>query len=164
MVKMITVYYHNLWQTHFTVFELITIMRQQDCIEYAHLLNRRSSRKGHHTKEDIKLLQSRVISTHDNHYPIHAQHFFRTNEASDMHNNIIFMSSYSEKFQIKDDISIQLLNMVLDDPRKTMILPSKLDILIDSRYELSCNITVSDGLENGAGGTAKKVSLTSNSF
>ena len=107
---------------------------------------------------------------HDN-YPFQAQHLFRTNDSVERHNNSIFFSSTAQKFQIKavdsvvgnisDDMCMQILNMVSDDARKTMQLPSVLNILVDSRYELSCNINVSDGLANGAGGIVKRVSLVS---
>ena len=82
---------HNLWKTHFTMYELKTIMRQQDCLEYAQLLNR--LREGHHTQEDIQLLETRVVTRDHDNYPLHAQHLFKTNESVDQHNNIIFMTS-----------------------------------------------------------------------
>jgi hypothetical protein len=37
----------NLWQTYFTMYELTTVVRQQDCLPYAQLLNR--LREGYHT-------------------------------------------------------------------------------------------------------------------
>jgi endonuclease/exonuclease/phosphatase family metal-dependent hydrolase len=80
----------------------------------------------------------------------------------------MFEVSNEEKCEIKSidttvgsvlgEMSIQLLNMIPDDVRKTMQLPGSINIVVGGRYELSCNVDVSDGLANGASGTVKKVS------
>jgi len=49
----------NLWSQLFTMFELTLVMRQQDCIPSAELLNR--LREGNHTTVDIDTLQTRLI-------------------------------------------------------------------------------------------------------
>ena len=67
----------NLWKTHFTMFELNTIMRQQDSRIFAEVLNR--VREGQHSPDDLDLLRTRTISTDSPDYPVSAQHLFRTN-------------------------------------------------------------------------------------
>ena len=49
----------NLWQTHFTMFELTEIMRQKDDTPFAELLNR--VREGNQTEKDFAVLKSRSI-------------------------------------------------------------------------------------------------------
>ena len=56
----------NLWQTHFTMFELTEIMRQKEDAPFAELLNR--IREGNHTEEDLTVLKSRSISLKDSKY------------------------------------------------------------------------------------------------
>ena len=74
----------NLWKSHFAMFELSTIMRQQDSRVFAELLNR--VREGHHTEHDMELLHSRVTAVNAPDYPTCAQHLFRTNAQVEMHN------------------------------------------------------------------------------
>ena len=45
----------NLWQEHFTMFELDEIMRQRESREFAQILNR--LREGNHTQDDIAKLK-----------------------------------------------------------------------------------------------------------
>ena len=71
----------DLWTEHFTMFELTQIMRQQNCIPFAELLNR--LHEGSHTRADIQTLQSRIILPDATDYPISSQHVFRTNAKVD---------------------------------------------------------------------------------
>ena len=50
----------NLWKTNFTMFELSTIMRQQDSGSLAELLNR--VRQGNHSEQDLELVRSRTVT------------------------------------------------------------------------------------------------------
>jgi len=84
----------NLWKENFTMFELKTIMRQQDNRSFAELLNR--LREGNHTADDSKILHSRIMTSDAAEYPTSAQHLFKTNAKVDLHNISIFETS-SEK-------------------------------------------------------------------
>ena len=57
----------NLWEKHFTMYELHEIMRQRESRHFAEILNR--LREGKHTDEDIEVLKGRLISTKDVNYP-----------------------------------------------------------------------------------------------
>jgi hypothetical protein len=160
-----TVLSSNLWQQYFTMYELTTTMRQLDCVSYAQMLNR--LREGNQTSEDLEMLQTRVVHQEDITYPLHAQHLFTTNDAVNSHNSLVFISSPSPKYTVKAvdtvvtavsaDITSRVLSMVPSDERKTMQLPTSLDLLVAGRYELSLNFNINDGLANGAAGTIRKV-------
>jgi len=159
----------NIWKDHFQMFELTEIMRQQDCIEFAQLLNRLREEK--HTQADIDLLKTRIISKEHENYPTAAQHLFRTNIEVDTHNTHIFMSSSQQKYTVTAIDSVvgalskgmmhRVLTMIPTDIRKTVQLPQQLQLLIEGRYELCANINVNDGLANGTGGILKRVDLSS---
>ena len=159
----------NLWTRYFTMFELTTVMRQQDCLPYAQLLNR--LREGNQTDEDIAVLRDRIITTEDASYPVSAQHLFRTNESVDRHNSWMFATSTQLKYEIKSidtvvgtisgEMCAQLMSMIPVDARKTMQLPGCINIVVHGRYELSCNVDVGDGMANGASGTVMAVSSAS---
>ena len=78
----------SLWTEHFTMFELTQIMRQQNCIPFAELLNR--LRDWSHNWADIQTLQSRIISPDATDYPISTQHMFPTNAKVDEFNTCIY--------------------------------------------------------------------------
>ena len=71
----------NLWQEHFTMFELDEIMRQRESREFAQILN--SLREGNHTQDDIAKLKERCISEHCMNYPIDVPHLFIQNSKVD---------------------------------------------------------------------------------
>jgi len=60
----------NLWQQLFTMFELSHVVRQQDCISFAQLLHR--LREGVHAAEDVKMLETRLVSPEASDYPASA--------------------------------------------------------------------------------------------
>ena len=161
----------NLWKAYFTMFELSTIMRQQDSRIFAQLLNR--VREGNHSEQDLELLRTRTIAVNAPDYPTSAQHLFRTNAQVEMHNISVFDSCSEQKYvvhsvdtvigAISDDMVARVLTMIPDDTRKTMQLAARLPLAVGCRYELSVNISVSDGLANGAGGVIKHIQLTSTS-
>jgi len=159
----------NLWRENFTMFELTQIMRQQDCLPFAELLNR--LREGRHTQDDLHVLQSRLISADIEKYPSSAQHLFKTNSQVDTYNVQVYNKCTLHKVTIhsidsviggmSDDMSQHVLDMIPDDARKTMQLPATLNVAVGCRYEISLNVNVNDGLANGAGGIVKKIQLTS---
>ena len=75
----------------------------------------------------------------------------------------MFETSTQQKYEIKSvdtvvgsmsgEMCAQLLGMIPDDARKTMQLPGSINIVVNGRYELSCNVDVGDGLANGASGS-----------
>jgi len=158
----------NVWTSLFTMYELRQIMRQKDSVAFAQLLNR--LREGQHTDDDIHMLRTRVISHDSPNYPFCAQHLFRTNALVETHNMHVYQTSTSDKYSIKavdtvvgavsDSVISRVLGMIPSDPRKTMKLPSQLDLVIGGWYELTINVDVTDGLANGAGGIVKSVHLT----
>jgi len=163
----------NLWKNHFTMFELNTIMRQQDSRIFAQLLNR--VREGHHTQDDMDLLRTRTTSQNDPDYPATVQHLFRTNAQVEMHNISDFQQSTQQKYIIQsidtvlgavsEDMAARILTMIPTNAQKTTQLAGQLPLAVGCRYELCININVTDGLANGAAGVIKHIHLSScNSF
>ena len=149
----------NIWMDYFTLFELTEIMRQKDDKQFAELLNR--LREGSQTQNDIAVLKQRLLITspEDDTYPINMTHLFTTNTSVDAHNHSLYSLSKTVKAQIKaidivvgdvtDEVKKQMKNKVPDDPTKTMGLYSVVSAAVDSKYDLTTNVDVSDGLTNG---------------
>ena len=162
----------NLWSELFTMFELTRIMRQQDCIPFAELLNR--LREGNHTTDDIHTLQSRVISRDAPDCPASAQHLFKTNAQVEQYNTFVYQTCQNHKLivtsldsvigSVSDDLAERILSIIPQDSRKTMQLPATLPLAVGCRYEVSVNVNVSDGLSNGAGGVLQKIHITSDNL
>ena len=87
--------------------------------------------------------------------PISAIHLLSTNIAVDEHNHDIFHKSTNEKVLIKA-IDIVLADLK-SNPSKIMGLYSVCSILKDGKYDLTTNMSVIDGMTNGAECTIKKV-------
>jgi len=159
----------NLWKENFTMFELQIIMRQQESRSFAELLNR--LREGNHTPDDLQILHSRIMTSDAADYPTSAQHLFKTNAKVDLHNTSIFEKSSERKCivhsvnsvvgAVSNDMATHILCMIPSDARKTAQLPPILPLAVGCRYEISVNISVTDGLVNGAGGIVKFFELTS---
>lgn len=78
----------NLWQDHFTIFELEEIMRQKDDKSFAQLLNRLREGK-HMIPQDIQILQSRLLTAPNAIHPPDLDlipHLFTTRAECDLHN------------------------------------------------------------------------------
>ena len=100
-------------------------------------------------------------------YPINSTHLFSTNMAVDQHNHDIFHKSTNEKVEIKaidivlgdlsDELKERLKKQIPNDPSKTMGLYSVCSILKDAKYDLTTNVSVVDGMTNGAECIIKKV-------
>ena len=157
----------NLWQQYFQMFELSEVMRQRDDKDFAEILNR--IREGKHTEADIGVLKERILKLSPQHpdYPINSTHLFSTNMAVDQHNHDIFHKSTNEKVEIKaidivlgdlsDELKERLKKQIPNDPSKTMGLYSVCSILKDAKYDLTTNVSVVDGMTNGAECIIKKV-------
>ena len=159
----------NLWQEHFKLYELNTIMRQKENKTFAEMLNR--LREGKHTDADITFIESRVIKenfTQYNYPHFGITHLFNTNDLVDefnqiarLENPINIMSRDSISHVTSQETGIQLLKAFQNRPTKnTMGLPTKLTIAISDRVEVSVNVDTSDGLTNGAAGVIKKLPPT----
>ena len=157
----------NLWQQYFQMFELSEVMRQREDKDFAEILNRIS--EGKHTEADIDVLKKRILNLSPQHpdYPINSTHLFSTNMAVDQHNHDIFHKSANEKVKIKaidivlgdlsDELKERLKKQIPNDPSKTMGLYSVCSILKDAKYDLTTNVSVVDGMTNGAECIIKKV-------
>ena len=157
----------NLWQRYFQMFELSEVMRQREDKDFAEILNR--IREGKHTEADVAVLKERILNLSPQHpeYPINSTHLFSTNMAVDQHNHDIFYKSTNEKVEIKaidivlgdlsDELKERLKKQIPNDPSKTMGLYSVCSILKDAKYDLTTNVSVVDGMTNGAECIIKKV-------
>ena len=157
----------NLWQQYFQMFELSEVMRQREDKDFAEILNR--IREGKHTEADIAVLKKRILNLTLQHpdYPMNSTHLFSTNMAVDQHNHDIFHKSTNEKVKIKaidivlgdlsDELRQRLKKQIPNNPSKTMGLYSVCSILKDAKYDLTTNVSVVDGMTNGAECIMKKV-------
>ncbi|CAB3987819.1 ATP-dependent DNA helicase PIF1 [Paramuricea clavata] len=157
----------NLWQQYFQMFELSEAMRQREDKVFAEILNR--IREGKHTETDIVVLKERILKLSPQHpdYPITSTHLFSTNMAVDQHNHDIFHKSTNEKVDIKaidivlgdlsDELKERLKKQIPNDPSKTMGLYSVCSILKAAKYDLTTNVSVVDGMTNGAECIIKKI-------
>ena len=157
----------NLWQQYFQMFELSEVMRQREDKEFAKILNR--IREENHTEADIEVLKERILNISPQHpdYPISSTHLFSTNMAVDQHNHDVFQKSSNEKVNVKaidivlgdlsDDLKERLKKQIPKDPSKTMGLYSVCSILKEAKYDLTTNISVVDGMTNGAECIIKKI-------
>ena len=98
---------------------------------------------------------------------MNSTHLFSTNMAVDQHNHDIFHKSTNEKVKIKaidivrgdfsDELKERLKKQIPNDPSKTMGLYSICSIPKDAKYDLTTNVSVVDGMTNGAECIIKKV-------
>ncbi|XP_028405235.1 uncharacterized protein LOC114527739 [Dendronephthya gigantea] len=142
-------------------------MRQKEDKAFAEILNR--VREGKHTDDDMNILKQRVLklSPHHRDYPMIATHLFSTNMSVDEHNDEIFKKSTNEKVQIKaidivlgdlsDELKERLKKQIPNDPTKTMGLYSVCRVLNEAKYDLTTNVSVTDGMTNGAECVIKKI-------
>jgi len=115
----------SIWHTYFTMFELCTIMGQQNSCLFAELLNR--VREGYHSQEDLDLLRTRTVAPDTPDYPSSAQHLFRTNSQVEMHNISVFDKCLEQKCiihsidtvvgAISEDMATHILTMIPADAR-----------------------------------------------
>ena len=57
-------------------------------------------------------------------------------------------------------MAARILNMIPSDEQKTAQLPPILPLAVGCNYEITVNVSVADGLVNGAGGVVKFLQLT----
>ena len=154
----------NLWKELFKMYELVDIMRQKEDHEFAQLLNR--LRLNEMTEEDKNKLQTRVVDRHSDDYPKDALHLFAENLGVDNHNEKILNQMPGEKVVIPchDTVvlanisakrSSELINSLPDDFSKTGSLLKLLTVAVGMIYVMTVNVSVEDGLTNGATGIVK---------
>ena len=150
----------NLWQSHFTMYELTEIMRQKDDTQFAELLNR--IREGKQTIDDMNILQSRSITVDGQEYQTlrNELHLFPCNAEVDAHNRNVYNTVTSIKSEIKcadtvlgeDSLEVkykiknQLQGRKMSD---TGNLCENLRVAVGLCYDTTHNISVSDGICNG---------------
>ncbi|XP_078380327.1 uncharacterized protein LOC144663302 [Oculina patagonica] len=158
----------NIWQEHFKMYELSEIMRQKDDKEFAELLNR--LREGKHTEQDVEVLKGRILKvkpTESSDYPVNVTHLFSTNKAVDSHNIEIFNNAKNPKAHISaidviiadlsDELKEKMKQKIPNDPTKTMGLYAVCSVHVAGKYDLTTNISVLDGMTNGAECTIEKI-------
>ncbi|KAK3094305.1 hypothetical protein FSP39_000082 [Pinctada imbricata] len=144
--------YGSLWR-QFLLVELKQIMRQNEDLQFANVLNR--IRTATHTEEDIELLKTREISKDSHDYPSSALHVFSTNKCVNEYNEDML-----QKLQTKHEVLSAVDKKpealktydVSQDSRFTGGLPSQITLAIGAKVMLIRNIDISDGLVNGAQG------------
>ncbi|KAK7497420.1 hypothetical protein BaRGS_00011262 [Batillaria attramentaria] len=156
----------KLWQELFRLFELTEVMRQKYDKIFAETLNR--IREGHHTKDDEKLIKSRVVKSG---VPDNMLHLFISCRLVSEHNTRSLATLQSRDIHIEardsvmGDISAALKTEILEKARgmtvqQTQSLPSLLTLKVSGRFMLVLNVDISDGLTNGASGTLRQVGHT----
>ena len=159
----------NIWEQHFKLFELTTIMRQKESKTFAELLNR--LREGKQTDNDIIFIKSRVLANDFRHptYPhFQVTHLFNTNKLVEefnlcarVSNPVNFLANDSVSHVTNREVGLKLLQIFQGRPAKeTMGLPTMLSIAINDKVEVSTNIDIADGLTNGASGVVCKLPET----
>ena len=149
----------SIWQDEFEMLELDEIMRQRGDSAFAELLCR--VRTASCTNDDIAVLESRVVSPDSPDYPHEALHVYRLNVDVDNHNEHMLkrLPSVSTRYEVKSSDVITGQNKHIDlallsksKRTDTGGLHSVLNIAVGARVMLTTNVSVSDGLVNGARG------------
>ena len=143
-----TVLTPNLWQQHFTMFELQEIMRQKESKDFAEILNR--LREDRHNPLDILKIKERLISDElqiTDSYPINVPHLFIQNAKVNEFNNRVHHALPGTKFQIKAQDSViransvelrdKIMKQIPTDPRKTKQLVCNLQLAEGERTKLA---------------------------
>ena len=151
------------------MYELSKIMRQKDDLAFAELLNR--IREGKHTNADINTLRTRVCREDSRNSLMDVTHIFPVNASVDYHNKVVNASvDYHNKVvfekcknskvcikaidiiigDISDHLKETIRKHVPKDPSKTMGLFAVVDVAVGMKYDLTANISVLDGMTNGA--------------
>ena len=143
-------------------------MRQKEDKQFADLLNR--LREGNHSVNDIAILRQRILNQspeNSSNYPINMTHIFSTNASVNAHNNSLYSLSRTNKAQIKaidivvgditDQLKKEMKNKVPDDPTKRMGFYSLVSAAVESKYDLTTNVDISDRLSNGTDCVVKNI-------
>ena len=148
----------NLWKDHFSMFEMTQIMRQQDDMFFANLLNR--LRTNELTEVDKVEIEKHHISLGQKDYRRNIPHLFVENKFVDSFNEdfIRTLSSAKETVDSHDDVisdipkatKHRLISNLPKDASKTANLPHSLILAIGMIYDITVNLDVNDGIANGS--------------
>ena len=148
----------NLWKDHFSMFEMTQIMRQQDDMFFANLLNR--LRTNELTEVDKVEIEKHHISLGQEDYRRNIPHLFVENKFVDSFNEdfIRTLSSAKETVDSHDDVisdipkatKDRLISNLPKDASKTANLPHSLILAIGMIYDITVNLDVNDGIANGS--------------
>ena len=148
----------NLWKDHFSMFEMTQIMRQQDDMFFANLLNR--LRTNELTEVDKVEIEKHHISRGQEDYRRNIPHLFVENKFVDSFNEdfIRTLSSAKETVASHDDVisdipkatKDRLISNLPKDASKTANLPHSLILAIGMIYDITVNLDVNDGIANGS--------------
>ena len=148
----------NLWKDHFSMFEMTQIMRQQDDMFFANLLNR--LRTNELTEVDKVEIEKHHISHGQEDYRRNIPHLFVENKFVDSFNEdfIRTLSSAKETVDSHDDVisdipkatKDRLISNLPKDASKTANLPHSLILAIGMIYDITVNLDVNDGIANGS--------------
>ena len=148
----------NLWKDHFSMFEMTQIMRQQDDMFFANLLNR--LRTNELTEVDKVEIEKHHISHGQEDYRRNIPHLFVENKFVDSFNEdfIRTLSSAKETVDSHDDVisdipkatKDRLISNLPKDASKTANLPHCLILAIGMIYDITVNLDVNDGIANGS--------------
>ena len=153
----------SLWLDEFKMIKLDKIMRQRGDSHFAQLLCRVCTASC--TQEDIKVLESRVITDDHPDYPHDVLHTYPRNQNVDEKNKLKLQEIAPEEQHevIKSidrdkDEHTQMLDLRMPDNKaKTGGLVSELCLAVGGKVMLTVKVDVSDGLVNGARGTVKAI-------
>ena len=115
----------NLWTEHFITYELDQIMRQQDDLPFANVLN--NIRRAQHTQADITYLQQRLIDPLSEDYPKFVPHFFPLNEMVDNYNTKIYDEATTIKtivyahYDVLGNCPREIKNKILDTVKNAKV-------------------------------------------
>ena len=162
----------NLWTEHFRMFQLDQVMRQQDDMEFANILNR--LRTGKQTETDLTYLSKRHISLDDTNYPKGIPHLFALKALVRTHNSNLYETVETLKTVVhaQDHIltnsSKKMQETILNSLRTVSAYDEKaglarsLNIAVSLVYSISLNLSIEDGLVNGASCVVKHIQYISN--
>ena len=149
------------------MIELTQIMRQKDDQSFIQLLNR--VRTGTQTEDDIRIIQSRSITTDDPSYPSDALHIWAENTPVDGHNKkkleelpgSLYILKAKDKYPT--NVRKQDIDRVLARGRsETGGLDYEIHIKEGGRVMLTTNICIADRLINGQMGTIVRIQTNQN--
>jgi hypothetical protein len=161
--------FFDLWANLFRMYELTTILRQQDSLPFAEALNR--LRTSNHTPSDLQIFKRFDIDPLNppQDYSNFLRHIFATHRQRNEHNEKVLgaVEAAETRVESRDAVLAAFVsqkdrNYVLQkakslDESKTATLHSTLYLKSGTILEVTTNVDVLDGLYNGAWGVLQFV-------
>ena len=114
-------------------------------------------------------LKERLIVENGIEDPMDVSHLFIQNKKVNEFNERVHNAATGKKFSIKAVDSVigansaqlrdKILSQIPDDPRKTKLIASNLQLCVGERTEIASNVRTDDGMTNGAGNIVEKIQL-----